>query len=103
MTFANSIIAYSALMVGSRLPLINFEVECFGLAGFGLGVLATNSVGQEPGLASSQNAYSVSSCMGNLIHKIKAAKVLVLLHLVRVASGLWPSLVHERHHPSCPE
>jgi hypothetical protein len=40
MTFANSVIAYSGLMVGSRLPLINSEVECLGrliqmgLAGF---------------------------------------------------------------------
>jgi len=95
MTFANSVIAYSGLVVGSRLPLINSEVECLGrliqmgLAGFlyvDLVVLTTSSVGQ--GGVSCQNVYSVSSWMGNLIPQNQAAKVLVLPRLARVASGL---------------
>lgn len=73
MTFANSIIAYSGLMVGSRLHLVNFEAECFSRLiqmvwrGFvGVELLATSSV--------LQDAYSVSTHMGNPVHKIKQLK-----------------------------
>jgi hypothetical protein len=83
MTFAKSTIAYSGLMVGSRLPPIDFEAGCFGCLIQVVGGLSGRRVGV---LRSSGCVFRVQ-IHGESRPQNQAAKVLVLPRLARVASG----------------